>query len=194
MKRRVAERAASLRAEGLRPIMLSPVSNPAGDGRECLLGNGPEGGTPNLRFAIPGELGMLARFLRADQPLRAEVHHLIGHDHALLGLFQRLRIPYEAIIHDYSWICPRVSLVGPDNRYCGEPDVAHCDACVADAGTMNYEDTATQVLRERSLTELLGASRVVAPSEDAAGRLQRHFPRVRSDVVAWEDDGKLAPL
>ncbi len=96
VQRHVSERAASLRAEGLRPILLSPVANRARDGRDCVLGNGPEGGTPNLRFAIPGELGILARFLRADRPLRAEVHHLIGHDHALLSLFQRLRIPVRS--------------------------------------------------------------------------------------------------
>ena len=113
---------------------------------------------PSLRFAIPKELHLLARLLRAERPLRAEVHHLVGHDHALLGLFQRLNIPYEVIIHDYSWICPRISLIGPDKRYCGEPNVSQCDACVADAGSNSDEDITARHLRERSLVELTAAT------------------------------------
>ena len=135
VQRRVAERAAALRAEGFRPIVLWPVASRIGGGRDCVLGNGPEGGTPSLRFAIPDELKLLARFLKADRPLRAEVHHLIGHDQRLLDLFRLLEVPYEIVIHDYSWICPRINLVGPLRRYCGEPDVAECDVCIADAGS-----------------------------------------------------------
>jgi glycosyltransferase involved in cell wall biosynthesis len=194
VQRRITERATSLRAEGLRPIVLQPVASRMGDGCDCVVCNGLESGTPNLRFAIPSELGMLALFLKPDRPIRAEVHHLIGHDHALLGLFRRLRIPYEAIIHDYSWICPRVNLIGSNNRYCGEPDVEHCEACVTDAGAMNEEHIAPQALRERSLAELLGASRVVAPSQDTATRLNRHFPLIKSEIVAWEDDAVMPPL
>jgi hypothetical protein len=75
-------------------------AGPAGEGLDCILGNGPEGGTPNLCFSIPAELDMLTRILRADNPLRAEAHHLIGHDHQLLDLFERLAIPYDIVIHD----------------------------------------------------------------------------------------------
>jgi glycosyltransferase involved in cell wall biosynthesis len=186
VQRRVAERAASLRADGLRPIVLSPIA--CSTGRGCVLSDGLEGGTPNLRFAIPAELDLLAELLKADRPQRGEVHHLIGHDHALLDLFRRLGIPYEVVIHDYNWICPRINLIGSAKRYCAEPDLVACEACVADAGTANDEDTAPRALRERSLAELAGASRVVVPSQDTATRLQRYFPHVPTDVVPWEDD------
>ncbi len=134
VRRHVAERAVALRAEGFRPILISPEAARIGDGRDCVLANGPEGGTPNLRFAIPAELDLLARFLKADWPVRAEVHHMIGHDHELMDLFQRLKIPYDIYVHDYSWLCPRINLIGPERRYCGEPDLDGCEACVADAG------------------------------------------------------------
>ena len=62
VQRRVAERAAELRSGGLRPIILSPAAT-AGGGRGCVLGNGPEGGTPNLKFGVPDEIGLLASFL-----------------------------------------------------------------------------------------------------------------------------------
>jgi len=55
--------------------------------------------------------------LRSDRPVRAEVHQTIGHGRALLGLFRELGIPYDAVIHDYSWFCPRINLIGPENRF-----------------------------------------------------------------------------
>jgi glycosyltransferase involved in cell wall biosynthesis len=59
---------------------------------------------------------------------------------------------------------------------------------------MNEEAIAPQALRARSLAELLGASRVVAPSQDTATRLQRHFPLIQSEIVAWGDDEVMPPL
>ena len=133
----------------------------------------------------------MGRFLKADRPVRAEVHHLIGHDHRLLDLFRQLDIPYEVIIHDYSWLCPRINLVGATGRYCGEPNVAECELCVADAGTTNDEDIGPRALRERSAHELVAASRIVVPSQDAATRIERHFPGSRPEVVLWEDETTL---
>ncbi|MBN8888990.1 MAG: glycosyltransferase [Rhodospirillales bacterium] len=193
VQRRVNERAQALRAEGLRPIVIWPVGRRDGQGRDCVLGDGPEGGTPNLRFAVPEELAALVRLLKADRPIRAEIHHLIGHNHAILGLFRRLQIPYEVIIHDYSWFCPRINLVGADQRYCGEPDVAQCEACVADAGTTNDADTPPRALRRQSAEELAGATRIIVPSQDVATRIRRHFPGTEPQAEAWENDADIPP-
>lgn len=193
VQRRVAERAAALRAEGLRPIVIWPVERRGGAGRDCVLGDGPEGGTPNLRFAVPEELAELAALLRQDRPLRAEIHHLIGHDHTLFKLFTRLRIPYEIVIHDYSWFCPRINLVGVGNRYCGEPPISGCEACIADLGTTNDEATPPAELVRRSAGELAGAGRVIVPSRDVASRMRRHFPAIAPEAEPWEDDAALPP-
>jgi glycosyltransferase involved in cell wall biosynthesis len=193
VQRRVAERAEALRAEGLRPIVIWPVGRRDGVGRDCVLGDGPEGGTPNLRFGIPEELPQLAALLKKDRPIRAEVHHLIGHDHGLLGLFTQLKIPYEAVIHDYSWFCPRINLVGEGNRYCGEPDLAGCEACIADLGTTNDEDTRPTELVQRSTAELVGAARIIVPSQDVAVRMVRHFAGIIPQVEHWENDAALPP-
>ncbi len=188
VKRHVSERATALRRDGLRPIVLWPVANRSGKGRDCVVGNGPEGGTPNLRFAVPAEMGMVAELLEGDLPVRAEVHSLVGHDARLPRLFDRLRIPYELVVHDYSWICPRINLVSSGNRYCGEPDEAGCVACVTDLGTRIEETISATELRKRSAGVMRKASRIVVPSADVARRMRRYFPRVRAEVVGWEDD------
>jgi glycosyltransferase involved in cell wall biosynthesis len=144
---------------------------------------------PNLVFAVPGELGALAKLLRADRPALMEVHHLLGHDHAVLRLAGLLGIPEEVHLHDYAWFCPRVTLVGVERRYCGEPeDPRICDACAADAGRAIEEEIGTAALRARSARDLGRARRVVSPSADGAARLRRHFPGLVPEVAALEDD------
>ena len=157
------------------------------------LGNGPAGGTPNLRFAIPAELDLLAQTLEADRPVRAEVHHMTGHSHLLFDLFSRLGIPYQIVVHDYSWFCPRISLIDGNRRYCGEPGVAECESCVAAAGPLNDENILPGALRERSATEMAGASAVIVPSDDVAIRMRRHFSLCQPKVIHWQDDARLPP-
>ncbi len=147
---------------------------------------------PNLVFAVPDEMPALARLLRAERVAHVELHHLLGHAPGILELPRLLGVPYEVHVHDYAWLCPRVALLGVAGRYCGEPDVAGCGACVAAAGNLLEEDIGPAALRARSAGVLAGARRVVVPSADPALRLARYFPGVIPDVVAHEDDSGLA--
>ena len=109
----------------------------------------------------------------------------------MLDLLGGLGVPYDVHVHDYAWLCARVALVGPAQRYCGEPAVAQCEACVADAGNLIDEDITVAALRRRSAKLLAGARRVVVPSEDAAARIRRHFPATRPVVQPHENDAAL---
>ena len=178
----IASRSAELRDEGRRPIVLRP-----GPG-ECRIED-----FPNLRYRLPDELPALAELLDPDRPSHLEVHHLLGHDHAVLGLARLLEIPVETWVHDYAALCPRIALVGRERRYCGEPDVARCEDCVADLGGLLGEAITVPDLLARSAAEFAASRRVVAPTRDAAQRLRRHFPLVRPEIVPWEDDAGLPP-
>ncbi|MCW3477593.1 glycosyltransferase, partial [Limobrevibacterium gyesilva] len=198
VERVVRQRCATLRAEGRRPIVLRPVWRREGARAYlpglCLVGDGSAGAFPNLRFAIPGELAALARLLRADRPAAMEVHHLLGHDHALLQLAEMLGIPVDTHVHDYALFCPRITLVGREGRYCGEPDdAAVCEACVTDLGRNVAEDIPVATLRARSAADLAASRRVVVPAADVAARLRRHFPGAAPEVEPLEDDADLPP-
>ncbi len=81
VKRNVMERCQAITAAGLRPIVLSPVVN--AQGRACCQLSDASGEVfPNLRFDTQGGLADLAAFLHDDKPVRAELHHFIGHDPA----------------------------------------------------------------------------------------------------------------
>jgi GT2 family glycosyltransferase/glycosyltransferase involved in cell wall biosynthesis len=194
VERVVRRRCADLAAEGRRAIVLRPVparSGPKGTvPGQCVVGDGADGGFPNLRFAVPRELDVLARLLGRSRPTSLEVHHLMEHEHALLRLGRLL----DMHLHDYAAFCPRVTLLNPARQYCGEPaDPAVCDACVADGGRAAGDDLPVAALRARSAADLASARSVVVPSADAASRVRRHFPAVRALVRRLEDDLAFPP-
>ena len=190
VEQRVIAAAESCRAAGLRPVVLRPM--PSADGQETVVvGDGPEGGFPNLRYRLPAEMPVLLRLLRSTHPERIEVHHVLDHPPAILDLVRRLDVPYEVHLHDYAWICPRISLVSAGNRYCGEPDLPGCEACIASQGRLVREEIGVRALRERSAAFLAGARRTIAPSRDVATRMRRYFPALHPVVVPHSDDSAL---
>jgi GT2 family glycosyltransferase len=192
VKRRVAERGREIAASGLRPIVLSPGRDVQGRGF-CQLSDATGADFPNLRFDTANGLADLVAFLRHDKPVRVELHHFVGHDPAMLGLADALDVSYDVVVHDYAWVCPRTTLVGPDKRYCGEPGGDTCEACYADVGGNIEEDIRPSRLRLRSRSLLAGARRVVVPSSDTAARLGHYFPDVACVVTPWESDAAPMP-
>ncbi|MBE7210380.1 MAG: glycosyltransferase [Gluconacetobacter diazotrophicus] len=187
VERVVRERARLLWARGLRPVILRPVA-----GREGAAVSVSDGGTvedyPNLVFELPGEFDALCALLEGDGVQHGEWHHLLGHHPAMRALCGRLGVPFDVFVHDYGAFCQRIALVGPNGRYCGEPDPEGCERCVAAQGSALYEDIAVRPMLQRSAAEFSRARRVVAPSRDAATRMERHFPGLRVTVEFWEDD------
>ena len=191
VERMIGQAAKAHRGTGHRAIVLRPGR--MADGRlAVLVDDGCTGSYPNLRYALPEELSPLLRLLQAERPDAAEVHHLVGFDPAVLTLIERLRVPYDVHVHDYALFCPRISLVGAEKRYCGEPDLPGCEACVADAGSLIGDEVSVAGLRARSARLLAGARRVLTPSADAAVRIRRHFPDRGLEVAEPEDDMALA--
>ena len=111
----------------------------------------------------------------------------------MLGLAHALDVPYDVVVHDYAWVCPRITLIGPDKRYCGEPGGDACEACYSDVGGKIEEDIRPSRLRLRSQSVLAGARRVVVPSRDVAVRLRHYFPDVTCVVTPWESDAAPPP-
>jgi GT2 family glycosyltransferase len=171
---------------GRRPIVLRPAETATGQ-PAIAIHDGLADDLPNLAFAMPNEGPALLRLLRLARPDRIEAHHLAEYSAAIYGLIAQLGLPYDVHVHDYAWVCPRVSLV-PRDRYCGEPDVRDCDACVADNGRFLKEDIAVAALRQRSGRFLADARRVVVPSEDTAIRIRRYFPDQATVVIPHGDD------
>ncbi len=182
----VEERALALREQGTRPIVLRAV-----EGR-CEVGE-PGLDTPNLAFELPFEAAALKRLLATCRPIAAEIHHLLGHDHSVMDLITDLDVPYDVWIHDYAWFCAQISFVTGEGRFCGEPDAAACDNCVARWGRWITDPVPPSALRRRSAAELAAARSVIVPSRDVARRVARYAPRVCPHVQPWETDPPYQP-
>ncbi len=188
----VQARVTAIRAQGLRPVLLRPVLR-----RPYLEGTGqcridlPAGADalpmPNLVFDVATERASLLRTLRRLGPVRLEFHHRLGHPPALLALPRALGLPYSVYLHDYAWFCPRVTLTTPDGRYCGEPDLSGCAACIADHGALTDDPTPVADLVSLNGEFLAAATEIIAPSAATASAYRRHFPRLTPKITRWDD-------
>ena len=144
-------------------------------------------GEIELTFDMPDELSALRTCLLAMQLTAIEIHHFLGSGGQLLELVVGLGVAYRIYVHDYSWICPRVSLLGGQGVYCGEPDLSLCEACVSTHGSALGESLTVAALRKRSSRVIGEAAAVVVPTLDVRRRLTRYFPEISFQLVPWED-------
>jgi GT2 family glycosyltransferase len=179
----IAERCRQIRLEGRLPLILRPLT--IDDADACVL-RCEEMGFADLHFENNRELPSLVKLLQSLPIDAIEFHHFLGLDPRVVIATQRLGVPYDAYIHDYSWICPRITLIDGSGTYCGEPAVSVCERCIQRNGSVLFETISVRALRQRSRRWLGAARRVIAPSQDTAERLRRYMPELAVDVVPHE--------
>jgi glycosyltransferase involved in cell wall biosynthesis len=182
VERRVQASVACHEAQGRRAIVLRPAKSPVGG----IVASSAD--LPDLQFSLPREQAAVLRLLRGMNPVAAELHHFLNHDPSVFEIIHALGVPYDAHVHDYVWFCPRIALVGRGDRYCGEPAPVACQSCVTELGAYLNEEIGVAALLNRSQAILKQAKQIIAPSDDAALRLTRHFPGIYPIVKPHEDD------
>jgi len=182
--RHLADRRQAMQAEGARVIELKPAADDQAPGLCRIIVAGEA--FDDLTYSLPTELDALSSLLGALPITRVEIHHFLDLDPSVLDLPRRLGLPFEIVVHDYSWICPRITLIGGDGRYCGEPDIAACERCVARHGSLIDEVISVGDLRARGRRLFAAARTVTVSCADVATRLGRHFPEVKFRITPWE--------
>ena len=119
----------ALRNEGVRPIVVRPGLA----GRLLWEERGDRRETAWCRESTIDPKSIV-EMLDTIEPVHAHVHHSLGLPEALFDALADRLIPYDWTIHDYHAICPRINLIGSGGRYCGEPDEAACNDCLARLG------------------------------------------------------------
>jgi glycosyltransferase involved in cell wall biosynthesis/GT2 family glycosyltransferase len=174
--RRYMHDLAALTAERCNVLFLEPAV-----GDTVKLSWPREGESFAIYFKLPAELSLLAETLRAIAVERLHFHHVHLLPRAILELPSATGVPYDCTLHDYYPICPQYHLVTEHGRYCGEPDATGCAACLTRRpGQWGLDITAWRGAFGRLLR---GAQRLIAPSEDVAGRIRRYFPEL--DIEVW---------
>jgi GT2 family glycosyltransferase/glycosyltransferase involved in cell wall biosynthesis len=186
----VKEQCRDLRAAGRFPLILRAVT--AGDLLRCQLSTEALN-VPNLHYDIPADLSALCDVLGGLRFEAIEIQHFLHLDPRVIEAVRSLSTPYDVVVHDYGWLCPRITLMDGSGKYCGEPALAACEQCVRRHGSHLGEVLSVADLRTRSGIWLREARQVLAPSADTAARLQRHFPKLRVSVQAHAAPNSPAP-
>ncbi len=134
-----------------------------------------------LWFHVLDEWEALIGVLAAIGVARVHFHHVHGLPPAVLDLPRRLGAPHDVTVHDYVALCPRYHLTDASGRYCGERGDPLCMRCL-DGGPAQWPLSIPE-WRAAFHALLASAGRVIAPSVDAAERIQRYFPDVTA--VVW---------
>lgn len=184
--RHVTERAVALAEEGASVLVLRPHPPRADGALRCRVEDRQCAELRDLVFVTAEETDELVALLRRAGVAWIEIHHTLNHDAAILSLPRRLGVPYDMVLHDYGWLCPRITLIDGSGRYCREPGIDVCDRCVAVHGSRYGADIAVAGFRQSSATVLLQSRSAIVPSDDAAGRLKRYLPMMSARVTPWD--------
>jgi GT2 family glycosyltransferase/glycosyltransferase involved in cell wall biosynthesis len=127
----------------------------------------------------------LVALLRSMHVSRIHIHHLLAMDMDIRALIHRLDVPFDVTVHDYFAICPQINLLPwRHSLYCGEPDLAGCNACIAQRSSFGARDILTW--RADHAWQFREAARVLCPSQDVLDRLQRHGLAANAEVAPHE--------
>jgi GT2 family glycosyltransferase/glycosyltransferase involved in cell wall biosynthesis len=184
VKRHVDLRQTELAAAGHTVLILKPSTDPGRADQVTL--HIPGSNFENLAYNVPDETDKLRELFANLRLSHIEMHHFVGLPAAAVELVAGLAVPYRVYVHDYSWVCPRITLLGGNESYCGEPPVEECETCVQTYGTALEESVTVAALRTRSARILERANDVVVPANDVRNRLARYFPSLPIQVAAWE--------
>src|SRR5262249_13077309 len=142
------DRSLRLREAGLVPLVLRP------DGRLSCRLSADHKVLRDLSYRVPGDLPALGNFLAGLALDHIEIHHFLHHDDRVIELVRALGPPLDVYVHDYGWICPRITLIGSAGTYCGEPSLKTCEICIAKNGSLLPTALTAKKLRQRSRTWL----------------------------------------
>ncbi|GEO99946.1 glycosyl transferase [Methylobacterium haplocladii] len=134
---------------------------------------------PSIDLYGPPEIG--AEILHRLDVSHVHVQHLAGIAPVVLDYMRLATVAaglhYDVTIHDYMSVCPRITFTDGDGQYCGEPDLAECQACIDRDGSP-FGQPAVWEWRQRHERFLAGARRRFVPADDVNRRMRRYFPRL----------------
>ena len=127
-------------------------------------------------FQLPFEATALRARLKQLGVVLVHYHHLMDHGSEVLNLARDLGVPADFTAHDYYTLCPQVSLVDVNGRYCGEQGPDQCAACLAERPAPDHKPIEVWRREHRALLQRM--RHVLAPSVDTARRMHGFVPQV----------------
>lgn len=173
--RHVAEMSAAWSDQGYPTFILKPYGN------SIFLKSGDLNDSFECRFRLPDEYQKFLQLCRSLRIGEIHFHHLFGYHDLIKRLPLDLDVQYSITLHDYYFVCPRISFSTVTENYCGEPDEHGCSICLKKRPTVGSNDI--MQWRNDWLHFLEMASIIFAPSQDTVDRYKRYFPMLDITMV-----------
>ncbi len=138
-------------------------------------------GKPDQTYHPQDDFPRLIKELRTQGVTRVHVHQLFTVPVEVGRLIDELDVAFDFSVHDYHTLCPRVHFKTRDSAYCQEPDAAGCTACLHDWPLADERDI--NAYRARYAWVYQHARRIICPSRDVAGRIERYCPEAKLVVA-----------
>jgi len=168
----------------------------AADGRQVVILRAGASGTLRLECSCHGDskpivcefpAGISMESLAAQLSLlpieEVHFHHTLGLSPSIWQLPGLLGVPYDVTVHDFFFVCPRITLIDESGEYCGQPGPAACQRCVeasalAPGVEKPFRLAGNSIAAWRTLhaTALARARTVWTPSRSAKEHMQRYLP------------------
>ncbi|MDO4724122.1 MAG: methyltransferase domain-containing protein, partial [Comamonadaceae bacterium] len=139
----------------------------------------------SLLFDLGAQRDELLQWLKALPVAHIHYHHLLGHERLVWELPQLLGLEYDFTVHDFYSFCTNISMTGRSGRYEVDAQGECCGGQHPAPIPAVEQNIASWRLRNRLLLE--GARQVLAPSLDAAARIQRFAPQARVRLAPHTD-------
>lgn len=139
------------------------------------------------------------------------INHTVGFkDLEIWDLPHLLGLSYDVTVHDYFFICPRINLINANGIFCGLPEIQECEFCLINKDLevdineifeKNF-DSSIKIWREFYKEKLLGARKVIAPSETARYYIEKalninnvivkpHPDEIRAKIKPYQKGSRL---
>jgi len=135
---------------------------------------------PHVERYAAGASEALRQAIDLFHPTAVHLHAPFGAERGLLDWLAE-HYPCDITVHDYAWLCPRVTLTDGQDRYCHEPSPEGCLACLEAFGPhpglarhLAAAGGEVTVYREGFRRLFACARMVYAGSRDVAERLARY--------------------
>lgn len=154
--------------EGIPALVIRPVAGSDNISLEIADKWGTFRIPSSIRCTIDEISAMVKRF-SLDEVI---VHHQIGFE-SLQEILKSINKDYVFRLHDFYSICPFINLASIDSIYCGQPDEAGCNSCIATRRPYLLD---IQSWRIKQSQILFDSKTITAPSMDCRDRIHTVFP------------------
>ena len=130
---------------------------------------------------------VLTNFLSSLDISFVHIHHVMNYPfQKLKNIINKINVPHYITIHDYMFICPRITLIhAKTNLYCNEPNTKECNSCIKIDRPFGANNITSW--REGYENIIHGAEKVICPSVDVANRIKKYYPKSKISIAYHED-------